>query len=88
MFFTVAPIEGEHHYSVSMQIYSGNSTEVAFCVTVVLLCVCVCAVQGSKGPLMTSLVGIGTSGGPAAPLVNMLLLSGPKRHTSRYHMHR
>lgn len=49
--------------------------------------VCVYCRERSKGPLVTSLVGIGTSGGPAAPLVNMLLLSGPQRHTPRYNMH-
>lgn len=39
-----------------------------------------------KGPIATSLVGTGTSGGPAALLVNMLLLCGlPLTHT-RYHM--
>lgn len=53
------------------------------------ICVQICVQYGerSKGPLVTSLAGIGTSGGPAAPLVNMLLLSGPQQHTPRYHMH-
>lgn len=50
------------------------------------LCVCACVRERegesetrrerSEGPLVTSLVGIATSGGPAAPLVNMLLLGG------------
>lgn len=44
-------------------------------------CVSVYCRERSKGPLLTSLQGIGTSGGPAAPLVNMLFLSGPRRHT-------
>lgn len=49
---------------------------------------CVCCRERSKGPLVTSLVGIGTSGGPAAPLVNMLLLSGPSTtHTQVPHAH-
>lgn len=46
--------------------------------------ICVQYGERSKGPLVTSLAGIGTSGGPAAPLVNMLLLSGPQQHTPRY----
>ena len=52
-----------------------------------VLCICGYCRERSKGPLLTSLEGIGTSGGPAAPLVNMLLLGGPRRHTLGYHVH-
>lgn len=95
MFLTVFPFEGTYRRRVSMESYSGDSTK-----QLSILCCCACTMyspqtlfvcvfcrERSKGPLVTSLVGIGTSGGPAAPLVNMLLLSGPQRHTPKYHMH-